>query len=256
MRLRRRAVALTRVLGIAGAVLACAVTGASAADAAAPPASAEPTPVAPEPALTDGRTYAHWSHPAAIGAVRSAPRANARLVARLRLDTESGAPEVYPLLRAARDAAGRRWLQVGIPGRPNGRTGWVREDALGPPYRVETRLVVDRTRLRATLTRRGRVIWTARIGVGAAATPTPPGSFWIREKLRVTAGSSYGPRAFGTSSYSVLSDWPGGGVIGVHGTNQPGLIPGRPSHGCIRLRNHDVIRLFTLMPIGTPMLVR
>ena len=53
-------------------------------------------------------------------------------------------------------------------------------------------------------------------------------------------------------AYSVLSDWPGGGVVGVHGTNEPELIPGRPSHGCVRLRNDKILRLVALMPIGTP----
>jgi hypothetical protein len=213
-------------------------------------------PVVPEPALTDGRTFAHWAYSLDRGAVRRTASASAPIVARLHLDTEGGAPEVYPLLQASIGADGRRWLQVGIPGRPNGRSGWVLDTSLGPAYRVTTRLVVDRARLRATLTRGGRAIWTARVGIGAAGSPTPAGSFVIREKLRVTPGGSYGPRAFGTSDYSTLTDWPGGGVIGIHGTDQPGLIPGRPSHGCIRLRNDAVVRLFDLMPIGTPFVVR
>ncbi|MGH3993666.1 MAG: L,D-transpeptidase, partial [Pseudonocardiaceae bacterium] len=83
---------------------------------------------------------------------------------------------------------------------------------------------------------------------------SPPGRFWIREKFKVkNPGGPYGPRAFGTSDYSRLSDWPGGGVIGIHGTNAPYLIPGRPSHGCIRVPNHAIARLYRLMPIGTPM---
>ena len=125
--------------------------------------------------------------------------------------------------------------------RPNGRTGWVRDSALGPLYRVRTRLVVDRGRLRATLYRSGRRIWRSPIGVGKAGTPTPAGHFWIREKFKVAnPGGLYGPRAFGTSAYSRLSDWPGGGVIGIHGTNEPYLIPGRPSHGCIRVPNRAI----------------
>jgi hypothetical protein len=36
---------------------------------------------------------------------------------------------------------------------------------------------------------------------------------------------------------------PGGGVIGIHGTNQPYLIPGWPSHGCIRVANRPIRRL-------------
>jgi len=54
----------------------------------------------------------------------------------------------------------------------------------------------------------------------------------------------------------VLSDWPGGGVVGIHGTNQPQLIPGRPSHGCIRVPNAAIKRLWQLMPIGTPVRIQ
>ncbi len=61
--------------------------------------------------------------------------------------------------------------------------------------------------------------------------------------------------AFGTSAMSVLSDWPAGGVIGIHGTDQPELIPGYISHGCIRLRNRDVLRLGRLMQVGTPLTI-
>ena len=94
---------------------------------------------------------------------------------------------------------------------------------------------------------------SARVGVGKASTPTPAGRFWIREKFHVQGVPLYGPRAIGTSAYApTLSDWPGGGVVGLHGTDQPGLIPGRPSHGCIRLRNRDILRLYRLAPVGTP----
>ena len=30
------------------------------------------------------------------------------------------------------------------------------------------------------------------------------------------------------------------------------LIPGRPSHGCIRLRNRDIANLWRLVSVGTP----
>ena len=74
----------------------------------------------------------------------------------------------------------------------------------------------------------------------------------MRELLRVPGETIYGPYAFGTSDYSVLSEWPHGGVVGIHGTDQPSLIPGRPSHGCIRMRNHDIVYLARHLPIGAP----
>jgi len=208
--------------------------------------------------LSDGRTFAHWAHPAHRAPIRSAPSQLSRQVARTRYLTEDGFPEVYLVLARYTDGEGRAaWLRIRIPMRPNGRTGWVRESALGPLYRVRTRLVVDRRRLHATLYRSGRRIWRSPIGVGKAGTPTPRGHFWIREKFRVARpGGIYGPRAFGTGGYSRLSDWPRGGVIGIHGTNQPWLIPGRPSHGCIRVPNPAIRSLYRLLPIGTPLEVR
>jgi len=207
--------------------------------------------------LSEGPTFAYWAHPEHRASVRLLPSQTSRRVARIHYFTEHGFPEVYPVLRQFTGRDWRTWLQVRIPMRPKGRTGWVRASALSSQYRVRTRLVVERGRLRATLYRSDRRIWTSPIGVGKAATPTPAGRFWIRESFRVAnRGGMYGSWAFGTSSYSRLSDWPGGGVIGIHGTNEPHLIPGRPSHGCIRLPNPAISRLSQLMPIGTPLEIR
>jgi lipoprotein-anchoring transpeptidase ErfK/SrfK len=129
----------------------------------------------------------------------------------------------------------------------------VRADALGSLNVVHRMIDVDRRRLRLTVLDHGNVVMTARIGVGKAGTPTPVGHFYVREKFHVRGVPLYGPRAIGTSAYApTLSDWPGGGVVGLHGTNQPGLIPGRPSHGCIRLKNRDILRLYRLASRGTP----
>jgi hypothetical protein len=205
--------------------------------------------------LSDGRTFASWAHPESEAAIRLRPSPTSPSVARLRYLTEDGFPEVYPVMRQLqRHGRHRTWLRIRIPMRPNGRTGWVPAPALGPVYRLRTRLVLDREGLTATLYRSGRPIWHSPVGVGKAGTPTPAGHFWIREKFTVAgSGGIYGPRAFGTAAYSVLSDWPGGGVVGIHGTNQPELIPGRPSHGCIRVPNHAIERLYALMPVGTPL---
>jgi hypothetical protein len=203
--------------------------------------------------LSNDKTLSRWAHANVTAKVRVRPSSRARSLARLRFQTEDGPPEVYPVLRSRR-VRGALWLQVRIPGRPNGRTGWVRREALSGLKIVRTALRVNRRTLRATLYDRGRKVWSSPIGVGKASTPTPAGRFWIRERLANFGGSSaYGPWAFGTSAYSSqLTDWPGGGVIGLHGTNEPGLIPGRPSHGCIRVPNGAISRLARLMPVGTP----
>jgi lipoprotein-anchoring transpeptidase ErfK/SrfK len=147
-------------------------------------------------------------------------------------------------------------VQVRLAVLPNGATGWIRRDALGGYVVVRTHLFIDLHRLTATLMRGHGVVLRASIGVGQPRWPTPRGHFYVRDRLTEFGNPFYGPIAFGTSARSpVLTDWPRGGYIGIHGTNQPRLIPGRISHGCIRLRNHDIRRLARLMPIGTPITI-
>jgi hypothetical protein len=200
--------------------------------------------------LSDEKRVTRWAYANETVYARSTPRRTAKKVARLRYRTEDGLPEIYVALES-RIRRHREWVRVRLPMRPNGRKGWVRRESLGPFHVVRTHLRVNRRTLRATLYKRGKRIWRSPVGVGAPGTETPAGRFYIRERLH-GFGSIYGPVAFGTSAYSRLSDWPGGGVVGIHGTNQPSLIPGRPSHGCIRVPNGAVARLARLMPIGTP----
>ena len=100
-------------------------------------------------------------------------------------------------------------------------------------------------------------MFVARVGIGRPEYPTPGGRFYIRNRLTRYSSPTYGPLAFGTSARStVLTDWPAGGFVGIHGTDQPGLIPGRVSHGCIRMKNAKILALGRLMPVGTPVTVR
>ena len=228
---------------------------------AAPAAAQSPGPVRPPGAsgplgderLSDERTVTRIGYPQRQFKVRSGPGRHHHTIAMLRFYTEDNAPENYLVLRSKLGRGGHPWLEIRLPQRPNGSKGWVPRQAFGRFRVLRTSLEIDQRRLKARLFRNGREVWTASIGVGAGATPTPTGRYWVRERLPNFGGNSaYGPLAFGTSAYSRLSDWPGGGVIGIHGTNAPGLIPGRPSHGCIRVRNDKILALDKLMRVGTP----
>jgi lipoprotein-anchoring transpeptidase ErfK/SrfK len=59
-----------------------------------------------------------------------------------------------------------------------------------------------------------------------------------------------------TSAYSRLTEWPGGGVVGIHGTNTPWLIGQAVSHGCVRVENGTAKELRRYAPLGTPILIR
>ena len=205
--------------------------------------------------LSNERTVTRVARTWVDAKIRKRPTKRSPAVGRLRYHTEDGPLEIYLLLRSKIDKRDRMWIQLRIPGRPNGRVGWVPREALSPFKVLRTHLLVDRGALRASFYKRGKRVWTAPIGIGAPDTPTPAGRYWIRERLKALGGV-YGPWAFGTAAYSSLSEWPGGGVIGVHGTNQPELIPGRPSHGCIRVPNGKISRLARIMPIGTPLRIR
>ncbi|MGH3084250.1 MAG: L,D-transpeptidase family protein, partial [Gaiellaceae bacterium] len=190
------------------------------------------------------------------GVARSAPRKTAAVVRSLSRWTPEGTTNLVLTLDGRRTSRGV-WIRVRLATLPNGRTGWVQRSMLSDWKEVRTRLVVDRRRLTATLYRHGRVILRAPVGVGLPSWPTPRGEFYVRNQLYGFGNPVYGPIAFGTSARSaVLTDWPGGGFIGLHGTNQPSILPGRVSHGCIRLRNRDILRLARLMPVGTPLTVR
>ena len=187
---------------------------------------------------------------------RRAPSRAAAPVARLKLLTPEKTTNLVLALDGRRTASGA-WIRVRLPVLPNNTTGWVPRRALSDWKTVRTRLVVDLRRMTLTLYRKGRPVFSTLVGIGRPRAPTPRGEFFVRNQLYGFHDPFYGPIAYGTSARSeVLTDWPGGGFVGIHGTNLPGLIPGRISHGCIRMRNDQILRLAKLLPVGTPLTVR
>jgi hypothetical protein len=207
-------------------------------------------------ALSGPGGVSRWAYVSDPVRARAEPRSSARVVGRLPAITPELVQNITLVLGGKIDAKGRYWVRVRLPMLPNGSTGWVPRDTLGAFRKITTRLVVDRRLLNATLYRRGAPIFRTRIGVGKPQWPTPPGEFHIREKLSGFKDPIYGPLAFGLNARSaVLTDWLNGGFIGIHGTNQPGILPGQVSHGCIRMPNHAILRLARLMPLGTPVTI-
>ena len=222
------------------------------------PRPARPAFVPNEPtALRTSPHVTRWALVRTAVAARVRPSPRARTVARVDTQTPEGTSNIVLVLGTRFNRAGHLWIHVRLPGFGPPRTGWLPRNALGGYGTVATHLVVNLKSLRATLFRNGRVIFRADVGIGKRSWPTPRGDFYVRNKLTGFASPMYGPVAFGTSARSsVLTDWPAGGYVAIHGTDEPNLLPGRVSHGCIRLRNHDVVRLAKLMPVGTPLTIR
>ncbi len=249
---------------VAAAGSALALAGQRDDRPAAHPPTLHTAPV-PDPAFTvgspvplhDGRNESRWAPLRRRVAARARPAAGAAVVAVLDRRTPESTTNLVATLDRVTGPDGRIWVKARLPILPNGSTGWLPRSALGGYGTVTTRLVIDRRRLSATLQRDGRPVWHAPIGIGTDAAPTPAGVFYVRNRLTRYRSPFYGPVAFGTSARSTtLTDWPGGGFIGIHGTDHPDLIPGRVSHGCIRLRNAAILRLAQLMPVGTPIRIQ
>ena len=142
------------------------------------------------------------------------------------------------------------WYRITIPGRPNGRTGWIPAGSVSLKP-VDRWLVIYRGSRKFEFYVNGTVRRTGKVAVGRTGMETPLGLFYVQAKFDPT-WAVLGAYAFETSGYSKLSDWPGGGVVGVHGTNTPDLIGGAVSHGCVRLYNKDIQYLRSVMGVGTP----
>jgi lipoprotein-anchoring transpeptidase ErfK/SrfK len=171
---------------------------------------------------------------------------------------QNGYPTVFRVLSAVRARNCRpAWYRVQLPMRPNGVTGYIRagEVDLGE---VRTRIVIDLSSHTLTLFRNGRPVMRTTVAVGAAATPTPTGWYYVNQKLVPTDPSGpYGPAALGISAFSpVLTGWTQGGPVAIHGTNEPWSVGRSVSHGCVRVRNSVLQRLFAATPAGTPVLIR
>ena len=117
---------------------------------------------------------------------------------------------------------------------------------------VDRWLVIYRGARRFELYVHGKLRRTGPVAVGARGMETPTGLFYVQSTFVPNRYPVLGAYAFETSGYSKLSDWPGGGVVGVHGTNSPWLIGQAVSHGCVRLRNSDILALRKSVRVGTP----
>jgi hypothetical protein len=165
-------------------------------------------------------------------------------------------PLWLPVVRSRTDALGNEWLNVRLPVRPNGSTGWIRAaDVVA--RRVHDRIVVDLSKRELWRYRSDRLDERLRIAIGNPSTPTTTGHFFVWARVHYTdRGGPYGPFALGLSGFSdVITDWVGGGRLAIHGTADPTDRGQAVSHGCVRVFNRQ-IRGLEDVPLGTPVLIR
>jgi len=164
---------------------------------------------------------------------------------------------VLPVVGSATTANGVRWLRVMLPGRPNGRRGWIEQRGT-KPAETSWHVVVHTASRRVFVYRLGRLVMSFSAVVGKPSTPTPKGSFFVEESVRMPAGSPGAPFALALSARSdVLRQFEGGsGQIAIHGVLNLGGTPGTAvSHGCVRLPTGALRWLVMHVSAGAPVTI-
>jgi lipoprotein-anchoring transpeptidase ErfK/SrfK len=219
------------------AVLVTAATLAPAGSGAAAPALPSAYPAAGE--LVATRV-----------AARTAPDRKAPVVRVLHQFRRDYRFQVVLALAQTTGVDGKTWFKLSLPMRPNGTTGWIPAAtvALKP---MRSRIVVHRGLRFVEVFRGDRRELRAKVAVGAPGRETPLGDFYVTARF-VPDDPFLGVFALETSAYSRLTEWPGGGIVGIHGTSKPWLLGKAASHGCVRVSNATALALRRVAPVGTP----
>src|SRR4249919_604859 len=248
--LRRFLLAMAACLALAACTSSSTDVAATDPSIAEPNASATPDVVQPKPpllpegvdvlAVPAERVIPVWKHPKSADATFA-------------IDTRNASGSFSPMLiEGAKRRAGEAWYRVLLPLRPNGSAAWVRETDVDL-RRIDQRIEVDLSDRTLRYYVHDDLKRHFRVGVGTDATPTGTGTFYVWVKIHYASPyQPYGIAALGLSGFSpVLSEWPGGGRMAIHGTSSPSDLGNAVSHGCVRVLNDDLKSLLDV-PLGTP----
>jgi lipoprotein-anchoring transpeptidase ErfK/SrfK len=251
----RRRIGDNRGLKIAAVVTICGAALAAASAAASPTVRHAPhcrsgvlhpvgTQVAAYAAVVNGKTRAYT-------------RPSGGLRASFSKLTDLGYPTTFWIVGAILNKrCSATWYRVKLPIKPNGVVGYVRPKDVSVE-KVTTRISVDLSRRELLLYRRTKLLLRTPVAVGSPSTPTPIGRYFVSQRIiSGNPGGAFGPVVLAVSAFSnVLQGWAKGGPIAIHGTNAPWSIGRAASHGCIRVQNGTLTRLFAATPGGTPVVI-
>jgi lipoprotein-anchoring transpeptidase ErfK/SrfK len=158
------------------------------------------------------------------------------------------------LVRSELTAAGQTWYDVLLPVPPMYSHGWVRASSVSM-YFVYVMIKIDLSTRTLSVVQDDKVIDEFPVAVGAPQTPTPTGTFFVTEKVRaLNPNTVYGPAALGLSAFSsaLAATFPPDGQVAIHGWTDPSVIGHAISHGCIRMKIADILKLSSLVSTGSP----
>ncbi len=257
-------------LGLA-ALLASLVAAQGLADDATPPSTtttpttSTPTVTTPAPAPTppkttkSARVIAHVESvfPAAGQlrvlkvSVRTQPDPKAHVIKVMHQFRDDYRLQVILAVSTRIGTDRKPWYRISVPMRPNGIMGWIPAGSVSLSPTV-SQIVIHRGARTIDIYQNGRRALHAIVAVGAPGMETPLGHYYVAARFVPYEDPFLGVFAVETSAYSKLSEWPGGGVVGIHGTSMPQLLGQAVSHGCVRVSNQTAAALRRLAPLGTP----
>ena len=165
-----------------------------------------------------------------------------------------GGPQVLMVTEGGPDDD---WVQVQLPIRPNGQTGWI-DASLYEFSQTQIRAEVNLSERSIIVYDGTEILAETRAVIGSPATPTPLGTFFITAKRRSLPSESFlGPWALALSAFSEVHETFDGGlpVIAIHGTSRPDQVGDARSNGCLRIPNDVVTLLAEHVPLGAPVTI-
>lgn len=187
--------------------------------------------------------------------VRVAPNPMAHVIRVMHQFRSDFRPQVMFAVGVRTGSDGEPWYKISIPMRPNGTYGWIPAQTvkLSP---MHSQIVVTLNSRTIDIYRFNKHKWHGKVAIGAPGRETPVGHFFVAARFVPYHDTFLGVFAVETSAYSKLTEWPGGGVVGIHGTSLPQLLGQAVSHGCVRVSNLTATKLRAYAPLGTPIWIR
>jgi lipoprotein-anchoring transpeptidase ErfK/SrfK len=188
-------------------------------------------------------------------AVRKSPNPNAPVIKVMHDFRPDFRPQEMLAVRKQVGSDGNVWYRVSIPMRPNGTYGWIpaASVSLAP---TAGQIVINVGTRKIDFYWHGKHVYHAIVAVGAPGRETPLGHYFVAARFVPYHDPFLGVFAVETSAYSKLTEWPGGGVVGIHGTSEPQLLGMAVSHGCVRVANSTAEKLKRYAPLGTPIWIK
>lgn len=230
------------VLGVAGVF---ALRGSDATETS----TAGTPPVRREPTLERVRELAARVPPGNRVALRARP--GGPILVQVGARTEFGSPQTLAVAFRKGD-----WLAVRSPALGNKELGWVR----AAPLRLLRRpvaLEVDLSRRELSLRDEQGVERRISVAIGAPDTSTPPGQFYVTDKLPgADFGSYYGCCVLALSGRqpNLPQGWSGGDRLAIHGSPTP-TWGQAVSNGCLHADEADLRYLMKTVPLGSSVVI-